>query len=545
MNSHSDASHENLLKLVSKHQAERDDLRTENDIYRIQNEDYRKENEDYRREIAELSCSLKNLRQEVEWFRRQVFGKKSEKIKEEPSNPKEIQLYFPGFEPENYPEDGNKEEKEEVAAHKRRKRRKTQEHEITFPDDLPEEITVLDLPEEEKVCPDTGEQLIKIGEEVTRKLAFRPGSYYIKVIIRPKYANPKKAEEGICLRELPETFFPKCRADESFVAEVLTKKFADHMPLYRISEMLGREEIKVTRQLLSQWVLKAGEVLKPLHDLTKKRLLESGYIHMDESPVKMLLKGNGKAHTGYMWVMVGGKGEIPPYRVYEFRLNRKHEHAFELLEGFAGKLHADKYSAYVKIAEMVDRITFCSCWAHVRRKFFEAEYGDKDFRKWILRQIRYLYMLERIAWKRSPDERTQIREKYEVPIIDEVIKRVREKVESNRGLPKSKYGRALKYCHGLIPYLKNYTKDPWCRIDNNVAERAVRPLAIGRKNWLFVGSERGGKAAATLLSLIQTCRELKINPREYIEDVLKRIQAHNFSKLHELLPHEWIEHRTQ
>ena len=175
--------------------------------------------------------------------------------------------------------------------------------------------------------------------------------------------------------------------------------------------------------------------------------------------------------------------------------------------------------------------------------FFHAascgEYDPKRFKAYVLRNIRYLYMFEKIAKKRSPEERLKIRKEKEEPIIDDLIEQVKKKLIEGKALPKSKYMKALKYFAGLIPYMKNYLYHEEASIDNNLSERSLRPLTIGRKNWLFVGSEKGGKATATLLSLIQTCRHLKINPREYIEDIMRRIMDQPMSRLSELLPDEW------
>ena len=206
-------------------------------------------------------------------------------------------------------------------------------------------------------------------------------------------------------------------------------------------------------------------------------------------------------------------------------------------------LHSDKYGAYQRLAEQ-KAITWCPCWSHIRRKFFEAESGDPGFRDWVLRKIRYLFMLEKVAWARSHEERLRIRQEKETPIIDELIQKIKGKLIDGKLLPKSKLREALGYFCGLIPYLKNYTKHAFARLDNNVAERAVRPLAIGRKNWLFFGSEDGGEAGAILLSLVQTCRGLKIDPREYLEDVFRRLMGHNAQKLEELLPDRWFAAKT-
>ena len=211
-------------------------------------------------------------------------------------------------------------------------------------------------------------------------------------------------------------------------------------------------------------------------------------------------------------------------------------------DGYRGGLHSDKYDAYLKLAQK-KVITWFPCWVHIRRKFFEAESGDLPLRDWVLRKMKYLFMLERVAWARSPEERLKIRQEKEAPIIDELIQKIKDRLVKGNLLPKSKFREALGYFCGLIPHLKNYTKHPFARLDN-VAERAIRPLTIGRKNWLFFGSEDGGEAGAILLSFVQTCRGLKINPREYLEDVFRRLMGHSARKLEELLPDRWLLART-
>ena len=399
------------------------------------------------------------------------------------------------------------------------------------------QTTLLDIPEEQKVCQETGEPLVQIGVDITHKLAHQPGSYYIKEIIRPKYAHPSKEEAGILTAELPDTLLPKCRADESLLAQIITDKFADHLPLYRIAEIMEREGVKISRKLLSQWVIRVGMALRPLYLEMLKRILASNNVFIDETPVKLWEKVQCK--IGYMWVVVGGNEANPPYRIYDFRENRCHDNALDILKDYRGLLHSDKYGAYQRLAER-KIIIWMPCWSHIRRKFFEAEAGDQIFRQWVLRKIRYLFMFEKVAWARAPDERLKIRQEKQIPIINELIEKIKGKLADGKILPKSKLREAIGYFCGLIPYLKNYTQHACARLDNNVAERAVRPLAIGRKNWLFFGSVDGAEAGSILLSLVQTCRGLGINPREYLEDVMRRIMSHNASKLYELLPDEWL-----
>lgn len=484
-----------------------------------------------KKQTHSLSEQVVQLKEQIEWFKRQLFGKKSEKVIEKKN---EEQLYFEGFDKLAKVE---KEEKHTVPAHERSKPKKNGQDRITLPADLPVERQVLDIPEDQKICPETGKPLVKIGEEVTSKLAYKQGSYYIKQIVRPKYALPQESQGGIRIASLPDTLLNRCQADESLLSDILTKKFNEHLPLYRISEILGQNEIGISRQILSQWVIRCGQALKPLYEEMARQVLQSKNVFIDETPIDMLDPGKGKTHQSYMWVLVGGKAADPPNRIYKFRTNRQHHNAQELLLGYTGVLHSDKYAAYEKLANQ-KQFVWVPCWAHIRRKFFEAESGD-GFREWALRKIRYLFMFEKIAWARSESERLRIRQEKEAPIIDELIAAIKDKLINGKYLPKSKFKEALGYFCGLIPHLKNYTLHPWSRLDNNVAERAVRPLAIGRKNWLFVGSEAGGEAAAVILSLVQTCRGLGINPRKYLEDIMRRLMSHPINKISELLPEQW------
>ena len=511
-------------------------------------ETLQKENSQLRELIASLqeNLSLKNneinwLKERVAWFERQVFGQRSERI----ILPLDSNVrYLPGLEPQ----DGVQAlEVESIAGHTRTKKKRKEKNDnsngLVIPENLPVEQTIIDLPEEQKVCPETGEKLVRIGEEVTRKLAHRAASYFVKEIIRPKYAIPSREEAGIFIGELPDSILPRSSADESLLAEIVTRKFADHLPLYRLSEIFSRDNVQITRQLLSQWLMRLGVVLKPLYDLMLNRIKESGIVYIDETPLKLQVKGKGKLQQAYMWVLVGGEGANPPYRVYSFAENRKHQNAFDLVGDFSGVIHSDKYDAYVKLSKRKE-ILWQACWAHVRRKFEEAQSGDLEFREMMLRKIRHLYMFERVGWARNEKERLRIRKEKEEPIIDELIAAVKAKVEEGKQLPKSKFSEALNYFYSLIPHLKVYISIANAHIDNNVAERAMRSLAIGRKNWLFVGSIQGGMSTAILLSLIQTCRGLEINPREYLEDLMRRYNSHPASRLAELLPDQWAASKT-
>ncbi|MEK7339818.1 MAG: IS66 family transposase, partial [Verrucomicrobiota bacterium] len=342
-------------------------------------------------ENKELRCTLEqkeetilSLEEQLAWLKRHVFGKRSERCLSELNSE---QLTFAGFETLNV----ENKEPQSIASHQRQKPQRKGQDSIKLSPDLPVKTVILDIPEEEKLCKETGTLLVQIGTEVTHKLAHEPGSYYIKEIIRPKYAHPQRPEDGIVNAFLPDSIISKCRADDSLLAEIITKKFSDHLPLYRIAEGMGREGVIISRKLLSQWVIRCGMALKPLYQEMKKQVLNSKTIFIDESPVK--LQAKDKCKTAFMWVVVGGNEANPAYRIYDFRENRCHHNVLDILKDYRNVLHSDKYAAYQRLAEK-KIITWCPCFSHIRRNFFEAESGDPSLRQWILRKIRYLFMLE-------------------------------------------------------------------------------------------------------------------------------------------------------
>jgi transposase len=278
--------------------------------------------EQHSKEVSLLKEEIQFLKEQLEWFKRQIFGKRSERVA---SDLNTKQLSFEGFENTSTKE----EEKKIIPAHTRKKPNRNGQDKITLPDDLPVKTTVLDIPEDQKICQETGEPLVQIGVEVSHKLAHEPGSYYIKEIVRPKYVNPNKEEAGILTSPLPDSLLPKCRADESLLAEIITKKFADHLPLYRIAEIFKREGISISRKLLSQWVIRSAMALKPLYSEMLKRVLASKNIYIDESPVK--LWETEKCKQAYMWVVVGGCEANPAYRIYEFKQDRCHNNVLDIL----------------------------------------------------------------------------------------------------------------------------------------------------------------------------------------------------------------------
>ncbi len=481
-------------------------------------------------EVKTLHQNIKILEEQLDWFKKQLFGKKSERFIPDNTDV----LYLPGLGPDMKIPDPA-ETKIAIPAHEKRKAKSTPINTISFPEDLPVEQIIIDLPEDKKID-SLGAPLVCIGEDVSRKLAKKPASYYVKEFVRKKYAAAGSPDEGIKTAFLPDSIIFRSAVDESILADILVKKFCDHLPLYRQAEMMLRDHIKISKQTLSSYVLQAGKALRPLYDLLEKQIKTSGNIFIDETPVDVLAPGTGKTDQGYMLSIVGGQSLDPALKIYKFFTSRKHEGFEQLFEGYQGVFHSDKYGAYEKEAKKSGKV-WCPCMAHIRRKYVEAE-GDPRFQSEILLYIQKLFDIEERCKNMSPEERLSIRKTEAEPVIDLIIQRNKERMQETL-LPRSKIAKAIGYLIGLIPYLKNYLHHPYARLDNNVAERALKLVVIGRKNWLFIGREGGGEAAAIIYSLAQTCRALNINPYDYFNDVLQRIQGHPYSQLHELLPQNW------
>ena len=491
-----------------------------------------RENEALRAEVAELRGELARFAEQLAWFQRQVFGRKSERITDLPGTTG----LLPGFalpEPEPHPE----EEPKPVAAHTRRRSRRAGSCTLELPDSLERVERLIDVPEPERTLSD-GSSLARIGEDRSEKLAYRAAEYYVLVTVRPKYALPGEPGLGVVQEPMPGTLVEGSKFDTSFLAHLVEEKFAFHMPLYRIEEKLGGRGIRVTRQALAGVLATCGERVGPLFRLMVERTLGQGCIFTDDTPVR--LQDKGKCREARVWTYVGGLPNAPPYHVYQFSEDRSHRHPIGFLEHFAGTIHADAFGAYEKLhADPHRPIQWAACWAHARRKFENAWNGGEDLCAWVLRHMRYLFLYERVAWARGPEERLRIRTERETPIVAEIFRRLREALRAPGLLPKSKTAEAIGY---MLPREANFTlylADPDLRMDNNPAERSLRKLTIGRKNWLFVGSPRAGDSMAALLSLVQTCRAMDIRPWEYLADLFARLLDHPASRLEELLPDQW------
>jgi len=488
-----------------------------------------------RNENNSLRGKVDHLEKQLEWFRRQIFGQKSEKLTAFPLDLPDL----PGL--DDIIIENETSVSLDVPGHKRKKTSNKGKYVVDIPENLPRVEEIIDVPEEERVCPVTGKPFKRIGEDRTEKLAFRPAEYYVKTIVRPKYAHPDDSRHGVLQENAPDSILAGSKFDESFMAHIVVEKFVYHMPLYRIEEKLDARHIGITRQTLSALLKNLGEKVIPIYNLMKKRILVQGSIFTDETPVKLFQKG--KCAEARMWVYIGGKPNAPPYHIYEFTENRRYQHPLKFFKNYEGIFHSDAWGGYDKLAKK-DGIVWSSCWVHARRNF-EGDSQHPEFSLWVMRQMRKLFLYERVAWKRDAEGRLFIRDKKERPIVDKLFKRFREKLSEGNILPKDSITQAIGYMLSREKHFRSYLDHSDARMENNVSERALRKLVIGRKNWLFIGSKDAGKATAALLSLVQTSRALNINPQDYLEDVFRRMLDHPAKKLEEFLPDKWQELRLQ
>jgi transposase len=414
-----------------------------------------------------------------------------------------------------------------------------------LPKDLARKRIVHDAPAEDKKCPECGADKKRIGEEVSEQLEYVPASLYLLEHVRPKYACPC-CEEHVAVGDKPAKVIAKGLPGPGLVSHIAISKYCDHLPLYRQEFMLARQGAPLSRKTLCGWLMRCAEKLEPLIELMKQEILSSKVLHTDDTPVRVQGGKKNGAFTGRFWVYVGDK--LHPYTVYDYTPSRKRDGPQLFLDGYTGYLQADAFQGYDGIyagGEVLE----AACWAHARRYFYNARSSDPDRAHRVLAWIRQLYKIEREAKKLDAEGRRALRQEKSRPILlgseqaeDEERKQgLRQWLieQQTQALPKSPIAQAISYTLNNWEALMRYLDDGDIDIDNNQAEQALRSIAVGRKNWLFLGSERGGRAAAVYYSLIQSAKRHNAEPFAYLRDVLLRLTPAPPADLGALLPDRW------
>lgn len=402
-----------------------------------------------------------------------------------------------------------------------------------LPDHLPRTRVEHDIPESDRQCGHCGKEKIRIGEDVSEQLEYVPASMYVIQHVCPRYACSCE-EAGVVTAVKPMQPIEKGLAGPGLLAHVTVSKYGDHLPLNRLEGIFERHGVEIARSTMCGWMAQVANLVSPLYGLMIARVRASKKIHTDDTPVKVLDPSLPKTRTGRMWIYVGD--EENPYNVFDYSPNRKRDHPEKFLTGYKGYLQADAYRGYDPIYAGKD-VNEVGCWAHVRRKYVDAETTDPVNSAAAVAWIGKLYEIETAARGLSPPERRAMREEKSRPMLEEF----RKWLDATRQvvIPKGPTGKAISYTIWNWDALVRYLEDGVLEIDNNAAERALRTIAVGRKNWLFAGSDNGGKTAAVLFSLTSTCKRHHIDPFAYLRDIFARISAHPAHRLSELLPDEW------
>ena len=482
-----------------------------------------KENDMLRGALTSKESVIYNLQFQLEQFRRAFFGHKSERFV--PESPDQLQLDFDmGEEVPVVPE------KEEITYSRLKKEKQTAQPNVrlALPAHLPrvtETIEPENLPEGSK----------KIGEEITEILEITPAKVYVRRIVRPKYALPQ--EGGVTIGYLPSLPLPRSNAGASLISYLIVNKYVNHLPFYRQVQMLKRDGVPLAESTISGWFSATADLLEPLYDRIWKHIRESDHIFADETTIPVLnVDKPGGTVKGYHWLFKS----LDPGLVFFYynKGSRAYRILHEVLPGFQGAVQCDGYGAYDQLDNIKGIITI-GCWAHARRKFEQALENDPEQARYALLEIQKLYAIERKATEGNftPEQTKELRRIESYPIIKEFETWLLDTARTV--LPKSSIGKAINYTYGIYRKLIRYTLDGRYRIDNNLAENSVRPLALGRKNYLFCGNHEAAKRTAIMYSLLGSCKVNDVNPQEWLTDILNRIQDQNIQKLDELLPHIW------
>ena len=468
--------------------------------------------------LLEMSIKCAHFEEMFRVAQNKQFGKSSEVCPDQGDFFNEVE-HVSGEEPDNDLD------RDEPASPKRKKPTRSK-----LPMDTLRETIIYDISDDEKQCDCCGHELHKMGEDKSEKLEFVPAQIKVVEHVRPKYScrNCEKTSTKVVIKQapLPPSIIPKSFATPSLLSQIITSKYQYALPLYRQESMFKQYGIALSRQTMSSWALKCAEILKPLYQHLHQVLLQQRVIHADETTVNVLASEKSKC---YMWLYCTGTDSPgnsaqatsnPNIVLYDYHASRASACAIEFLQGYSGYLQVDGYQGYAST-----KATLVGCWAHARRKFIEADVaqgkGKSGKANFAVNFIKKLYRIEIKIKELSPEEKYNYRQEHAKPLLNEfhtwLIK------SSEQVLPKTALGTALSYNLKQWPKLIRYLEDGELNIDNNRAERAIKPFVIARKNWMFSNTTKGAEASAVLYSLIETAKSNGLVPFDYLHHILKEL----------------------
>jgi len=483
--------------------------------------------------LLEMSQKYAYLEEKFRLAQHKQFGKSTEGYPGQGELFNEVEQL--ADEPETEPADV---EKESITYERKKPTRKP------LPKDLPRDIIIHDLDDEDKNCDDCGHELHRMGEDKSEQLEFIPAQIKVIEHVRPKYScrycEQHATKVTIKQAPVPASPIPKSFATASLLSQIITSKYQYGLPLYRQENLFKEYGIPLSRQTMSSWLLKCADLLKPLYDKLHQILLLQRVIQADETTLKVIESDKAKC---YMWLYCTGTDspksnhtDIPNIVLYDFHESRAAQCAINFLQGHSGYLQVDGYQGYASTDA-----TLAGCWAHARRKFKEADIAQSKGKPkagkatWAMNHIRKLYRIEAAIKDKSPSEKQAYRIEHATPLLEEYKAWLDKSILQVP--PKSALGKALAYSLNQWPKLIRYLEDGQLNIDNNRAERAVKPFVIGRKNWLFSNTTSGAHASSVLYSIVETAKANNLVPFDYLHHVLKVLSEHSGDdSLMKLLP---------
>lgn len=490
------------------------------------------------RQKAELEARTADLTRQVEWFKRQLCGRKSERRLRAPDAQ---QLPLAGLLPaRSAPADAPPPPTETVKAYHRRTRFASledapDESGLRFDPSVPVEVIAVPNPD---LVGLTENDYEVIGEKVTYRLAQRPGAYVLLKYVRP--VIKRKATETLSCPPAPPAVFEKSLADVSLLAGLLLDKFRYHLPLYRQHQRLAHAGITLSRATLTQWVHRTAALLEPIYHALLSSILQSAVLAMDETPIKAGYKRKGRLETGYFWPLYGDQDEV----AFPFAASRAGAVVREALGSFCGVLLTDGYIVYERFAQRVNHLVHAQCWSHARRKFVDAERAEPALVAQALDRIGALSEHEALMRQRGLEDEAKLayRAEFAKPLVDAFFAWLQQTLTTQVLLPANPFTQAARYALEREAALRVFLEYPNVPLDTNHLEREIRAIALGRKNWLFCWTEVGARYVGIMQSLLASCRLQGVDPYVYLVDVLQRIDTHPAFEVHLLTPRLWKQH---